>query len=132
MKIPFKRSAGLAIAGIAAIGIIYACAGQRTATTNLVTGDAASKTYVAPGSYDEFYAFMSGGFSGQVSVYGLPSGRMLKLIPVFSQHAENGWGYNEETKPMLQTSHGFVPWDDSHHAELSQTNGVPDGRWLFI
>ena len=31
-------------------------------------GDAASKVYVAPGSYDEFYAFMSGGFSGQVSV----------------------------------------------------------------
>src|SRR5690349_19094856 len=75
---------------------------------------------------------MSGGFNGQVSVYGLPSGRMLKLIPVFSQHAENGWGYNEETKPMLQTTHGFIPWDDTHHAELSQTNGVPDGRWLFI
>ena len=45
---------------------------------------------------------------------------------------ETGWGYNEETKPMLQTTFGFVPWDDSHHPELSQTDGVPDGRWLFI
>ncbi len=96
------------------------------------SGDAASKVYVAPGSYDEFYAFMSGGFSGQVTVYGLPSGRLLKLIPVFSQHAENGWGYTEETKAMLKTSYGFIPWDDAHHPELSQTNGVPDGRWLFI
>ena len=53
-------------------------------------GDAAAKVYVAPGQYDEFYAFMSGGFNGQVTVYGLPSGRLLKQIPVFSQNAENG------------------------------------------
>ncbi|QCK16327.1 Sec-dependent nitrous-oxide reductase [Mangrovivirga cuniculi] len=96
------------------------------------TGDAAQKVYVAPGEYDEFYAFMSGGFSGQISVYGLPSGRLLKVIPVFSQDAEKGYGYNEETKPMLNTSYGFVPWDDAHHPELSQTDGVPDGRWIFI
>ncbi|MDN5205035.1 Sec-dependent nitrous-oxide reductase [Fulvivirgaceae bacterium BMA10] len=98
----------------------------------LGSGDAASKVYVAPGEYDEFYAFLSGGFSGQMSVYGLPSGRLLKIIPVFAQDAEKGWGYNEETKPMLNTSYGFVPWDDAHHPELSQTNGVPDGRWVFI
>ena len=71
---------------------------------------------------------MSGGFSGQVSVYGLPSGRLLKVIPVFSQNPENGWGYNEETKPMLQTTYGFIPWDDTHHTELSQTDGVPNGK----
>lgn len=40
-------------------------------------------------------------------------------------------GYSEETKPMLNTSHGFVPWDDLHHTELSQTNGEIDGRWVF-
>lgn len=94
--------------------------------------DVASQVYVPPGEYDEFYAFMSGGFSGQVSVYGLPSGRMLKVIPVFSLDAEKGYGFNEETKPMLETSHGFIPWDDSHHPELSQTDGETDGRWLFI
>ena len=117
------------VASIGVAAVLYSC---RSTKPSLITGDASSKVYVAPGQYDEFYAFMSGGFNGQVSVYGLPSGRMLKLIPVFSQHAENGWGYNEETKPMLQTTHGFIPWDDTHHAELSQTNGVPDGRWLFI
>ena len=40
------------------------------------TGNAA-KAYVAPGKYDEFYNFVSGGFSGQMSVYGLPSGRLV-------------------------------------------------------
>ncbi len=94
--------------------------------------NAAEKVYVAPGEYDEYYAFISGGFSGQLSVYGLPSGRLFKVIPVFSQDAEKAWGYNEETKPMLNTSHGFVPWDDSHHPDISQTNGVVDGRWVFI
>jgi nitrous-oxide reductase len=107
------------------------CTGARAARVG-DAGDAAQRVYVGPGKYDEFYAFMSGGFDGQVGVYGLPSGRLLKHVPVFSQNAENGWGYSEQTKPMLTTSYGFVPWDDAHHPQLSQTKGVPDGRWLFI
>ncbi len=100
--------------------------------TGAIGSNAAEKVYVAPGEYDEFYGFLSGGFSGQLSVYGLPSARLLKIIPVFSQDAEKGYGYNEETKPMLMTSHGFVPWDDAHHPDISQTNGELDGRWVFI
>ena len=96
-----------------------------------VSADAAQKTYVAPGKYDEFYNFVSGGFNGQMGIYGLPSGRLFKVIPIFSIDPENGYGINEETKPMLETSHGFVPWDDQHHLELSQTNGEVDGRWIF-
>ncbi len=96
-----------------------------------VSGDAAQRVYVAPGKYDEFYNFVSGGFSGQMSVYGLPSGRMLKVVPIFSVDPESGWGFSEETKPMLNTSEGFIPWDDQHHLELSQTNGEVDGRWIF-
>jgi nitrous-oxide reductase len=92
----------------------------------------AQRTFVAPGDHDELYAFLSGGFGGQVGVYGIPSGRLLRTVPVFSQHAENGWGYSEETKPMLETSYGFIPWDDLHHTALSQTNGEDDGRWLFV
>lgn len=97
----------------------------------VIGGDAAIKAYVPPGQYDEFYNFVSGGFSGQMAVYGLPSGRLLRVIPVFSVDPEKAWGYSEETKPMLNTSHGFVPWDDLHHPELSQTNGEVDNRWLF-
>lgn len=101
-------------------------------TSNAVSGDASSKAYVAPGKYDEFYNFVSGGFNGQLSVYGLPSGRLFRSIPVFSVDPEKGWGFGEESKPMLNTSHGFIPWDDAHHPELSQTNGEVDGRWVFI
>ena len=98
---------------------------------NAVSGNAGAKSYVPPGKYDEFYNFVSGGFSGQMAVYGLPSGRLLRVIPVFSVDPEKGWGYSEETKPMLNTSHGFVPWDDLHHPEMSQTNGEIDGKWIF-
>ena len=97
-----------------------------------LNSSAAEKVYVNPGEHDEFYAFISGGFSGQLSVYGLPSGRLFKVIPVFSQDAEKAYGYNEETKALLNTSHGFIPWDDSHHPDISQTNGELDGRWVFI
>src|SRR6187549_3391050 len=96
-----------------------------------ITGDAASKAYVAPGKYDEFYNIVSGGFNGQIGIYGLPSGRLFKIIPVFSTFPENGYGFSEESKPMLNTSNGFVPWDDLHHIALSTTNGEHDGRWAF-
>ncbi len=100
-------------------------------SSNAVSADAAAKAYVAPGKYDEFYNFVSGGFSGQMSTYGLPSGRLLRVIPVFSVDPEKGYGYSEETKPMLNTSHGFIPWDDLHHVQLSKTGGEYDGKWVF-
>jgi len=108
---------------------IMSCRPKNAGTS--VKGDAAVKSYVAPGQYDEYYNFVSGGFSGQMSVYGLPSGRLFRVIPVFSVDPEKGWGYSEETKPMLNTSHGFVPWDDLHHVELSQTTGEINGKWAF-
>src|SRR4051812_32939016 len=114
---------------LAASSLLHACKPNNAATA--VSGDAAAKAYVAPGKYDEFYNFVSGGFSGQLSVYGLPSGRLLRVIPVFSVDPEKGYGYSENTKAMLNTSHGSVPWDDLHHTELSQTNGEIDGRWVF-
>ncbi len=100
-------------------------------TESAVSGDAAQKVYVAPGKYDEFYNIVSGGFSGQVSVYGLPSGRLFRVIPVFSADPQSGYGYTEETKNMLNTSHGWIPWDDQHHIAISTTKGEHDGRWFF-
>ena len=128
-----KKIKLIGISMIATLFVVAGCNNQGSKNSGaLSTSSAAEKTYVAPGEYDEFYAFFSGGFSGQLSVYGLPSGRLLKVIPVFAQDGEKGYGYNEETKPMFNTSFGFVPWDDAHHPELSQTDGVPDGRWIFI
>ena len=121
----------LGAGALTVLGLGYACAG-RNSSTLAGASDMARRTYVAPGAYDELYAFLSGGFGGQLGVYGLPSGRLLKTVPVFSQYPENGYGFNEETKAMLETSYGFIPWDDLHHTALSQTNGEDDGRWLFV
>ncbi|WP_293300843.1 Sec-dependent nitrous-oxide reductase [Pedobacter sp. UBA4863] len=118
--------------GLLAIAALQLGSCKPKGAGSAVSGDAAAKTYVAPGKYDEFYNFVSGGFSGQLSVYGLPSGRLLRVIPVFSVDPEKGWGYSEETKPMLNTSHGFVPWDDLHHVEMSMNDGVADGKWVFV
>ena len=117
------------LAVVFASAFLVSCKPKNTA--DAVSGDAAEKVYVAPGKYDEFYNFVSGGFSGQMSVYGLPSARLLKVVPIFSQDPQSGYGYSEETKPMLNTSHGYVPWDDQHHLNMSQTNGEVDGRWVF-
>ena len=128
MKLVQSTLTVLALATL--LGGMNACKPKSAGTA--VSGNAAEKVYVPPGKYDEFYNFVSGGFSGQLAVYGLPSGRLLRVIPVFSVDPEKGWGYSEETKPMLNTSHGFVPWDDLHHVNMSQTNGEIDGRWVFV
>ncbi|MBX7204306.1 MAG: Sec-dependent nitrous-oxide reductase [Bacteroidia bacterium] len=129
MKIIVKTAIRISLMVLVIAGF-YSCKPKKA--TNVVQGDAASKVYVAPGKLDEVYMFASGGFSGQVAVYGIPSGRLLRQIPVFSVNPENAWGYSEETKPMLNTTKGMIPWDDSHHPVLSKTGGNDDGRWLFI
>lgn len=124
-----KKNAWLLAAGLIAVALAPGC--KPKGAQSAISGDAASKVYVAPGEHDEFYNIVSGGFNGQISVVGLPSGRVLKILPVFSVNPENGWGYSEETKPMLNTSHGFVPWDDLHHIAISTTNAEHDARWAF-
>jgi len=108
---------------------LYSC--RPPAPGAAATVDAAGRVYVPPGEHDEFYNIVSGGFNGQISVVGLPSGRTFKIIPVFSVNPENGYGFSEETKPMLNTTHGFIPWDDLHHIAISTTDGVHDARWAF-
>ena len=112
--------------------LLFSCGQQNKGGNGALSSSNAEKVYVAPGEHDEFYAFLSGGFSGNLTVYGLPSGRMLKEIPVFSQFPTSGYGYSQETAPMLNTSFGLVPWDDAHHPDISQTDGELDGRWIFI
>ncbi len=90
--------------------------------------DAAIKTYVAPGDLDEYYIFLSGGHSGQVYVYGIPSMRHISTIPVYTPYPATGYGFDKESKEML----GGFTWGDAHHPSLSETNGDYDGRWLFI
>jgi len=125
-----KRLGSLLLAIVALV--IVGCSSDGGSAGGALSGDAASRVYVKPGEKDEFYSFVSGGFSGPLAVYGVPSGRLFRVIPVFSVDAEKGYGFSEETKPMLMTSHGFIPWDDAHHPDMSQTGGVPNGKWVFI
>jgi nitrous-oxide reductase len=93
---------------------------------------AAEKVYVAPGELDTYYGFLSGGQSGSVFVIGVPSGRLLREIPIFEPRAAYGYAVHD-TDPRHQelVATGGL-WGDTHHPMLSETNGVPDGRYLWI
>jgi nitrous-oxide reductase len=96
---------------------------------------AAVKTYTPSGMKDDFYVFSSGGQSGQVIVYGVPSMRILKYIGVFTPEPWQGYGYDEESKQVLwgnsKRAHD-VTWGDSHHPNFSEKNGEYTGDFLFI
>jgi nitrous-oxide reductase len=96
---------------------------------------AAAKTYVPTGKRDEFLAFSSGGQSGQILVYGIPSMRILKYIAVFTPEPWQGYGYDEESKKVLaggRIAGKDITWGDTHHPAISETNGEYDGQFLFI
>ncbi len=130
-----RAGRGLALGAGAFLMIAYgACSpsapetGRRAAAGSSDIAIAAQKTYVAPGDLDEYYFFASGGHSGNVYVYGVPSMRHISTIPVFTPYPATGYGFDDESKAML----GGLTWGDAHHPALSETNGEYDGRWLFI
>ena len=95
---------------------------------------AAAKTYTPTGGRDEYLAFSSGGQSGHVIVYGVPSMRILKYIGVFTPEPWQGYGYDDESKKVLEMDNpGMkIQFGDTHHPAFSETKGEYDGRYLFI
>lgn len=96
---------------------------------------AAAKTYTPTGGRDEYLAFSSGGQSGQVIVYGIPSMRILKYIAVFTPEPWQGYGFDDESKAVLNQGRingKDILFGDTHHPALSETNGDYDGKYLFI
>ncbi len=95
---------------------------------------AAAMTYTPTGGRDEYIAFSSGGQSGDVMVYGIPSMRILKFIGVFTPEPWQGYGFDDESKAVLSMDNpGMkIKFGDTHHPALSETNGDYDGRYLFI
>lgn len=100
--------------------------------------EAALKTYIPSGKYDDYVMFASGGHSGQIFVIGVPSMRLLKTIAVFTPEPWQGWATGSlESHEIL--SEGNMPegkdntltWADVHHPALSETNGDYDGQFLF-
>ncbi len=105
---------------------------KKTCAAQAQAASAAQQVYVAPGKLDDYYAFLSGGQSGSVFVYGIPSCRFIKEIAIFEPRAALGYANNpgSETYKRLAASGPF--WGDTHHPVLSQTDGRYDGHWLWI
>jgi nitrous-oxide reductase len=124
------RTVFAVLAGAAIVAVTRCAPGEssesRASKSDLAA--AAQKVYVAPGETDEYYMFASGGHSGQVYIYGIPSMRHISTIPVFTPYPATGYGFDDESKKML----GNLTWGDVHHPSLSETKGEYDGRWLFV
>ena len=143
------RRLALPGAALALAGLLYACGGggegggsadvsQIAQDRGLSESDvaAAVKTYVPTGDMDEYYLFASGGHSGQVLVYGVPSMRLLKVIAVFTPEPWQGYNYGAEEHATLfeqgRMNDKDITWGDTHHPALSETDGDYDGGYLFI
>ena len=95
----------------------------------------AAKTYLPTGGRDEYVVFSSGGQSGQVLVYGVPSMRILKYIAVFTPEPWQGYGYDVDSTKILRQGNirgREINWGDTHHPGLSEVDGKYDGKWLVI
>ena len=95
----------------------------------------AAKTYNPTGVKDKYVVFSSGGQSGQMLVYGVPSMRLLKYIAVFTPEPWQGYGYDKDSLEILRQGNirgREINWGDTHHPALSETDGKYDGKWLVI
>ncbi len=137
------------------VTLLVACSGGKPAATPATSGlpaDAAAiaaargltqddiaaalKTYTPSGQLDPYIMFSSGGQGGQVLVIGVPSMRILKLIAVFTPEPWQGYGFGGSSDKVIEG--GYMPngdelkWGDTHHPNLSETDGEYDGQFLFI
>jgi nitrous-oxide reductase len=126
-----KRHPFLLVAAsvIATLAIVHAtgCGATRSARSL-----AAEKVYVAPGELDKYYGFLSGGQSGSVFVVGVPSGRLIREIPVFEPRAAYGYAMNDNDPRRQELVATGGVWGDTHHPVLSETDGMPNGKYLWI
>ncbi|PAU81616.1 nitrous-oxide reductase [Halovibrio salipaludis] len=130
---PGRRSFLGATATVGALGVT---GGTGTALMMGSSGEAraaegAKSTHVPLGELDDYYGFWSGGQSGEVRIYGVPSMREIMRIPVFNYCSATGWGMTNESKRIMGDSNRFMN-GDAHHPHLSYTDGSHDGRYLYI
>lgn len=122
------------IASILLAVIFFAACRTDKGTNNSKTGGLsdAERVYVAPGKLDDYYAFLSGGQSGSVFVYGIPSCRLIREIPIFEPRAALGYANNPDSETYKRLAATGPLWGDTHHPVLSQTGNHYDGKWLWI
>ena len=94
--------------------------------------NSAQQVYVAPGKLDEYYAILSGGQSGSMFIYGIPSCRFIKEIAVFEPRAGQGYANNPGSESYKRLAASGPMSGDTPSPVLSQKEGKYDGKWLWI
>ena len=65
-------------------------------------------------------------------VVGIPSGRLIKEVPIFEPRAAQGYAVHENDPRRKELMATGGVWGDTHHPAPSETNGVYDGKYLWI
>jgi nitrous-oxide reductase len=112
---------------LVAAGSILVSSGWDTIASYAASPTGVRRT-VHPGELDDYYAFFSGGHSGEVRIVGIPSMRVVRRIPVFNFDSGSGWGVTNESKALLK---GTIV-GDTHHVHGSYVNGTYDGKYLWV
>lgn len=140
--------AGLAVGAASALAGCQGFNGDSNGGNGGTNGDVPSP-HVKPGELDDYYGIWSGGQSGEMRVFGIPSMRVLTRIPMFAPDPGKGWGHddhstqvlkdgvNEEVNPTSPQWRGggdgpSLTSGDTHHPVLSETDGDYDGKYAFI
>jgi nitrous-oxide reductase len=127
--------AGLAGAGLSAALTSCTDGAKQAGAATSAAAESASKFDVAPGQLDEYYIMSSGGHSGEMRIFGLPSGRTIKRIPVFNIDPMVGWGITNESKKVIGTKpDGSLKYrtGDTHHVHGSYADGTYDGKYFWV
>ncbi|MTW87594.1 Sec-dependent nitrous-oxide reductase [Virgibacillus dakarensis] len=114
-------------AGLLVATVFFADFNKEEEASSADNKSKAEKVFVPYGEYDDYYMLASGGHSGQLFVYGVPSMRKIRTVPVFTPDPATGYGFDKDTKKML----GGYTWGDFHHPAVSETEGDYDGKFLF-
>lgn len=94
-----------------------------------------SKYEVLFGQLDMYYVFFSGGYLGEVCIYGLFLGCCFKCIFVFNIDCLVGWGIINELKKIMGINLDgmFKYWiGDIYYVYLFYIDGMYDGKYIFV
>lgn len=131
-------TAAVTLAGMT-VGLAGCKQDEQASTAGAVGSDgnravAPGEFEIHPGKLDSYYMFSSAGHNGEMRIYGLPSGRTLKRIPIFNIDPMVGWGITNESRKVIGTNpDGSLKYmtGDTHHVHGSYKDGTYDGKYLW-